>query len=74
VFFNTSPKDTPTHWKQTVMYLPATVPAAAGDLLCGELAVTRPSDNPRGLALGLTCRIISIEGGTGPDMKATYSV
>ena len=74
VFFNTSPQDTPTHWKQTVLYLPTVIASQPGDLLTGELVFARPVDNPRGLALKLTCSLTAIEGGTGPVLSASYTV
>ena len=49
VYFSTGPEVTPTHWKQTVLYLENPLTATVGDIVKGKISFKRLSTNHRGL-------------------------
>ena len=54
VVLDTSPFVPPTHWKQTLLFLPAPVAVQPGDRVHGEMRLTRPAKYPRGYDVVLT--------------------
>merc|ERR1712216_401439 len=61
VFFCTSPRNTPTHWKQTLFYLEKPLAVKRGDILSGRLSSKRDHVNPRELNVTLQCQLESLE-------------
>jgi 2-polyprenyl-3-methyl-5-hydroxy-6-metoxy-1,4-benzoquinol methylase len=51
---DTSPLLPPTHWKQTMFFLPAPLAVVAGESVAGELSITRHPENPREMVFTLT--------------------
>jgi protein arginine N-methyltransferase 1 len=60
VILPTAPAFKPTHWKQTVFYLPETLVASLGDEISGEISVRPNETNPRDLEIVLTVITITI--------------
>ncbi|CAH1799963.1 unnamed protein product [Owenia fusiformis] len=54
VEFSTSPKSTPTHWKQTVFHLHTPVTLAKGESLEGKIVCKKNPKDPRSLVIKLT--------------------
>jgi protein arginine N-methyltransferase 1 len=52
--FSTGPKDTYTHWKQTVFYLSKELTVQQGDVVSGHIKVGRNEKNKRDLDIELT--------------------
>jgi protein arginine N-methyltransferase 1 len=55
--FGTGPKDTYTHWKQTVFYLEQELVVQEGDKISGTIKVARNAKNPRDLDIDLTTKV-----------------
>ncbi|KAG7174128.1 arginine N-methyltransferase 3-like [Homarus americanus] len=53
VFFSTGPHSTPTHWKQTVFYLPEPRAIKKGEILEGSISVRRKRREVRSLDVGI---------------------
>ncbi|XP_071522697.1 protein arginine N-methyltransferase 1-like isoform X2 [Panulirus ornatus] len=53
VFFSTGPHATPTHWKQTVFYLPEPCAVRNGEVLEGTISVCRKRKDLRALDVGI---------------------
>lgn len=51
VFFSTGPAVEPTHWKQTVFYLPEAVAVAEGDQVTGKFTCRRDRKDVRALVI-----------------------
>lgn len=49
VSFSTSPSNSPTHWKQTVLYLEQPISVTQGQVLQGFLSCTKSVKDPRSL-------------------------
>jgi len=54
VVFSTGPAATPTHWKQTVFYLPRALPGRAGQILQCRIVCKRMKTDARALKVALT--------------------
>jgi protein arginine N-methyltransferase 3 len=54
VFFSTGPNAVPTHWKQTVFYLPHVVPVSFGQVLNCRIVCKRMKSDARALKVALT--------------------
>lgn len=54
VSFTTSPFNTPTHWKQTLLYFSKEIEVEEGDSILGSIAVVRSSSNFRELNIILS--------------------
>ncbi|CAG9460087.1 unnamed protein product [Pedinophyceae sp. YPF-701] len=54
VYFSTSPRNRPTHWKQTVFYLEHTLDVSPGDVIQGTISCAPNADNPRDLDIALS--------------------
>ena len=54
VVFSTGPAATPTHWKQTVFYLPRALPGRAGQVLQCRIVCKRMKTDARALKVALT--------------------
>lgn len=54
VEFSTGPQAEPTHWKQTVFYLPEVVAVVAGERLEGRMVCRRMETDARALKVALT--------------------
>ena len=55
--FSTSCDVTPTHWKQTALYLKRPRAAHAGDVLSGTLSLTRAKEYRRGYDISISHRL-----------------
>ena len=53
VMFSTSPAAVPTHWRQTVFYLPAPLPATAGQMFNCNIVCKRMKTDARALKVAL---------------------
>jgi len=53
---STGPYASPTHWKQTVLYLDRALPLRTGERIEGTLACRRNAQNPRDLDIGISYR------------------
>ena len=58
--FRTAPEDTPTHWKQTVLYLRRPRELSQGSVVSGIIAFSRNNTYERGYDFALT---IQVDGG-----------
>uniref|UniRef100_A0A8C5CEZ0 type I protein arginine methyltransferase n=1 Tax=Gadus morhua TaxID=8049 RepID=A0A8C5CEZ0_GADMO len=56
VSFSTGPKDTKTHWKQTLFLLESPLPVQAGEELQGTIKVIKNKKDPRSLLVTLSLR------------------
>ena len=54
VEFSTGPLATPTHWKQTVFYLPEVLPVVKDQVVTGNIVCKRMSTDARALKVALT--------------------
>ena len=54
VNLSTSPRAKPTHWKQTVFYLEKPISVSKGQILQGNISVSRPPKDARGLLVKIT--------------------
>jgi len=54
VILSTSPRSEPTHWKQTVFYLPDKMPVVAGQNLQGRIVCRRMKTDARALKVAIT--------------------
>merc|ERR1719222_188550 len=54
VEFSTGPLATPTHWKQTVFYLPEVLPVVKDQVVSGKITCKRMSSDVRALKVALT--------------------
>ena len=54
VEFSTGPLATPTHWKQTVFYLPEVLPVVKDQVVSGKITCKRMSTDVRALKVALT--------------------
>ena len=54
VNLSTSPWAKPTHWKQTVFYLEKPICVTKGQILKGNISVSRPPRDARGLLVKIT--------------------
>jgi len=54
VMFSTGPDSTPTHWKQTVFYLPEKISVVEGQELSGRIVCKRMKTDARALKVSLT--------------------
>jgi protein arginine N-methyltransferase 3 len=52
--FSTGPSSTPTHWKQTVFYLPEKVPLVEGQKVEGRMVCKWMMTDARGIKVSLT--------------------
>ena len=52
--FTTGPQGTPTHWKQTLLYLEHPQEVAAGARITGTLHVAKNAGNPRAVDVRLS--------------------
>ncbi|MEZ4316022.1 MAG: class I SAM-dependent methyltransferase [Myxococcota bacterium] len=59
VVLSTSPLDVPTHWKQTLLYLPAPLKVVRGDAIRLQISIRPASDSPRSLDIDL---VASVDG------------
>ena len=67
----TGPECTPTHWKQTVLYLPTPIARTSlpdSDKLTGNISIGRNAQNPRNLDFVLVVKT------TGEDVKLTFKM
>lgn len=53
VSFTTGPNGKPTHWKQTVFYLPEKMKVKSGEEIKGQIEVKRSKRDVRGLEVNL---------------------
>ncbi len=53
IVLSTHPDDAPTHWKQTLLYLPRPIRVARGDAIRLQLAIEPAPDDPRTLIIDL---------------------
>ncbi|KAK3862096.1 hypothetical protein Pcinc_032007 [Petrolisthes cinctipes] len=53
VYFSTGPHAKPTHWKQTLFYLPKPKPVSAGEVLEGSISVRRKRREVRSLDVSI---------------------
>lgn len=65
--FSTSPRSTPTHWKQTVFWLNEAVEAEQGDEIKGTFSCRKGKDNTRELEVELVYTV-------GEDQKQRMQV
>jgi len=54
VMFSTGPNATPTHWKQTIFYLPSRLPVKSGQQLACNILCKRMKTDSRALKVALT--------------------
>jgi len=54
VMFSTGPHATPTHWKQTIFYLPSRLPVKSGQQLACNILCKRMKTDSRALKVALT--------------------
>lgn len=54
VMFSTGPAAVPTHWRQTVFYLPTPIPAVAAQILKCKIVCKRMKSDARALKVALT--------------------
>ena len=54
VMFSTGPAATPTHWKQTIFYLPNKIPVTQGQVLVCKIVCKRMKTDARALKVALT--------------------
>jgi protein arginine N-methyltransferase 1 len=54
IVLSTHPDDVPTHWKQTLLYLPRPIKVARGDVIRLQLEIEPAPDDPRTLVIALT--------------------
>ncbi|KAJ3110055.1 Protein arginine N-methyltransferase 3 [Phlyctochytrium bullatum] len=67
--FSTSPKATPTHWKQTVFALETGVSVKKGDVVSGTISVKKPKPGSRDLTVE-----ISLKFPSGEERRNVYSL
>lgn len=67
VTFGTGPYEKPTHWKQTVLYLPEDLDARKGDQIVGQLACRPNAKNHRHLDIAIT---YELRDETGSSVKS----
>jgi protein arginine N-methyltransferase 3 len=53
VMFSTGPQSTPTHWKQTVFYLPEKIPVVKGQRMQGRIVCKRMVTDARSIKVSL---------------------
>lgn len=59
--FSTAPGATPTHWKQTALYLRAPLELHAGDAVAGVIGCVRAKEYRRGYDVSVTCAARALE-------------
>eukprot|EP00735_Rhodelphis_limneticus_P008481 TRINITY_DN2149_c0_g1::TRINITY_DN2149_c0_g1_i1::g.12877::m.12877 TRINITY_DN2149_c0_g1::TRINITY_DN2149_c0_g1_i1::g.12877 ORF type:complete len:514 (+),score=139.54,sp/Q54EF2/ANM1_DICDI/46.22/2e-93,Methyltransf_31/PF13847.1/2.3e-11,PrmA/PF06325.8/1.8e+03,PrmA/PF06325.8/3.8e-10,Methyltransf_18/PF12847.2/1.2e-09,Methyltransf_26/PF13659.1/8.8e-09,Methyltransf_11/PF08241.7/1.5e-08,MTS/PF05175.9/3.1e-07,Methyltransf_23/PF13489.1/5.7e-07,PRMT5/PF05185.11/2.7e-06,Methyltransf_12/PF08242.7/0.00014,Methylt len=73
VYFSTSPSHTPTHWKQTILFLRKPLDMHVGDVVMGTLRATRNKDNNRHYDIDLTHQHVPKNGEAQPSESVSGS-
>jgi len=55
VLLSTAPEDEPTHWQQTILYLPDPIEVKQDQTVEGSVTVSQSKENPRFLNIHLEC-------------------
>ncbi|KAH8270182.1 hypothetical protein KR018_005395 [Drosophila ironensis] len=58
VMFSTSPMETPTHWKQIVLFLDDPLEVKAGQVVSGKFISRRPNDNVNALQMRIDNMVV----------------
>jgi len=74
VTFGTGPYEKPTHWKQTVFYLPRDLAVSAGDSIEGTLKCVPNSRNHRHLDISIEYKHTDKEGVVQTEAAMDYSM
>eukprot|EP00741_Cyanophora_paradoxa_P006907 tig00001049_g6682.t1 len=74
VHLRTGPEETPTHWKQTAFYVREEVRVEAGDVVWGEIAVSRNADYTRELEVALEWSLKGPDGSHRASASQRYHV
>lgn len=72
VSFTTSPFNTPTHWKQTLLYFPNEIQVDEGDSIQGSIAVVRSNTNFRELNIILSAYRTNVFSETSQKILKRY--